>query len=211
MLPRWQDSAGLEETTLLRLALLRDLIRRLHAEKSACMARGQKAESQAFGETEKRLTELRGAATLDAPLDELLLRTSPIRRRTRLLPEALHSFIPKDRFDRYDRQWETAIAAEALSQGWRFWMLDAWVRIADAEEWHHQLGEHLHPHGLILFAESAPDALAAHAPPDLWHGQWHIVLKPRFLTPDFRVQELSGTSDQPQPPRWRLLYSPPHR
>jgi hypothetical protein len=207
-LARWDDAEGLPETTLLRLAMLRDLVRALHSEKSVCLATGKRAESQQFGSLEKKLGELRGAFSLSGRFNELIEAPS-LRKRTRLLPEALFAAIPREKFDRYDRQWESVIAAEAIALGWRFWELDAWVSVREAESWHRQLGEQLIPHGIILFAESISDPPdVVRVPAEVWHGRWTTVLQPSYATPDFRVRSLPGTSLEPAEPRWRMVFSP---
>jgi hypothetical protein len=206
---RWNDSESVEESTLLRLAILRDLMREFHAQRSVLLASGKRAEAQGFREWEARAEAFRSAASLEGPLEELLHSGQPARKRTRLLPEALFSILEKDKFERYDRQWESTIAAEAASLGWRFWHLNAWVQISAVETWHRALSEKLNPHGIVLFAESAADT--AGSDPNLWHGQWLVVLKPRYLTPDFHVRALPGSSETPAPPQWKLVFSPKKR
>lgn len=209
---RWHDSEGLEESTLLRLAVLRDLVRQIHSAKSKALARGAKDEAETYRYWERRIEELRSSAALSGSLDEVLRSTQPIRKRTRLLPDSLFSFIEKEKLERYDRSWEAILAAEAISLGWRFWALDAWVKIPQAEEFHKALGTQLIPHGVLLFAESAEDGAVTET---AWHGRWVVILKPRFLTPDFRVSELPGlvsgvTQDTPSA-NWKLLFSPKKR
>jgi len=205
---RWRDAEGIEESTLLRLAILRELVRELHAEKSKLLARGARPEAQALKVWEKKIEDLKGAASFGGTLAEAIRGDLPTRKRTRLLPESLFHFLPKEKLERYDRVWESAIAAEAATLGWRFWSLTAWVQIHQAEEWHRALSDRLIPHGVLLFAESAD---AVDAAGNLWQGQWLLVLKPRFSTPDFRVRELPGVSLEPAAPLWKLLYSPKQR
>lgn len=205
---RWEQSASIEEKTLLRLAILRDLMRELHAEKSRYLASGNREQAQTLRDWEKQASELKNAASLDGELLELLQGDpASIRKRTRLLPEALFSIVDKEKFERYDRAWESVIAAEAAHQGWRFWTVDAWVRISEAEVWHKALGTQILPHGIVLFAETAPSSETDTHYSELWHGLWTIVMKPRFLTPDFRLKQLPGISLEPEPPQWKLLFS----
>jgi len=208
---RWGDYEGLEETTLIRLAILRDVIRQLHADKSYCLATGMKSDAANFKAIETQIETLRTLGPLEGPLQDILLGTRKLKKRTRTLPEALYSWIPKEKFDRYDRAWETEIAAEASALGWRFWELGAWVKIHDAEKFHHGLNDRLLPNGVLLFAESAFVNPAEEMKGDSWHGRWLVVLKPRFRTPDFRVLELPGVVLEPSPPVWKPLYSPKAR
>lgn len=209
---RWNHCDGLEEATIIRLAILRDLTREMHAEKSRYLALGKKTEAQGFKGIEKAMDELRGAGPLEGDLRGLLSGEIKPRKRTRLLPESLFSFIPKDKFERHDRIWESAIAAEAASLGWCFWRLEAWVSIAQVEDWQRALSSELMPHGVILFAESGSQSVEGGVPSDaladLWQGCWVIVLKSRYRTPDFHVNQLPGSSQIPRPPEWKLLFSP---
>ncbi len=204
---RWEEIEQADETTLVRLSLLRDLVREIHAEKSSLLAKGSRDEASKYRSLENRINDVRSAARLDQPLWQLLDPETEFKKRTRLLPETLFNFIPKNRFERYDRQWECAIAAEAASIGWKFWALDAWVEIPEAENWHRKLSAQLLPHGIILFAETLQDSAVPHDA-DSWHGRWFVVLRPRFLTPNFGVAELPGTRATPHPPRWKLLFTP---
>ncbi len=210
---RWKVCGNLEETTLLRLSILRDLMRKMHAEKSRCMAYGRHTLVQDFNLWEKKIEWLRSAADLSMGLEDAIERADTVRKRTRLIPEALFTFIPREKLERYDRSWEAAIAAEASSLGWCFWQLTAWVRIEAVETWQEQLVDRLIPHGVILFAESSerePDP-KGFSPADSWLGSWHVVLKPQYRTPDFRISQIEGTSPGAKEPEWRILYSPKKR
>jgi hypothetical protein len=218
---KWNDCAGLEETTLIRLAILRDLMTELHAEKSRCLALGMKAEAQSFRKWEGQIEDLRIAAPLEGPIQELLANSKKLRHRTRLLPDSLFSFVAKEKLDRYDRVWESTIAAEASSLGWCFWVLDAWVDMSTVAPFQSGLSDALIPHGVVLFAESAPEPIRKPGQtdlpsdtagnPNLWHGNWFVVLKPRYRTPGFNVEKLPGISQEPVPAQWKLLFSPKKR
>lgn len=213
---KWTHCEGLTEATLIRMSILREMVRELHAEKSQCLARGMRSEIQKYKGWEARLEELRSASSLEGPLRELLNSTTEVRKRTRLIPEAVYSFLTKEKLERYDRAWESALIAEAASLGWCFWALDAWVKISQAEEWHRMLGERLLPNGIVLFAEASPnsgmDGDPAPAPEaSIWAGRWWIVLQARWKTPDFQLDRMPGTSLIPSAPRWKLMYSPPVR
>ncbi len=125
VIERWKVCGNLEETTLLRLSILRDVTRRMHAEKSRCMAYGRKALIEDFREWEEKIEKLRGAAKLDMSLEEAIETSGKIRHRTRLIPESLFNFIDREKLERYDRAWEAVLAAEAATLSWCFWNLTA--------------------------------------------------------------------------------------
>jgi hypothetical protein len=212
---RWRHCDSSPFAGLLRLSILRELMRELHAQKSRSLAAGQREGARALKIWENRLTELRSHPKLEGDLSDLVCGRGDARKRTRLLPEALYSAIPRDKLDRYDRQWETAIAAEACSMGWRFWSLEAWIEITLAEEWNRRLQDQLWPSALVLFAESAESSSASGSrkaqPPStavaplgaasaeggpltpetaLWRGRWILVAEPRFRTP----AEIAGSA-----------------
>jgi hypothetical protein len=142
---------------------------------------------------------------------ELLSTDKELKKRTRLLPEALFSSIPREKLERYDRQWEAAIAAEATHAGWKFWSLEAWVEIPLVEEWNKRLNESLWPHGIILFVENAS---GGEAPNNIWQGRWNVVIHPRFRQEDLSLDfsRWPGAPEQPPvPPRWKLLFTPKSR
>jgi hypothetical protein len=215
---RWRHTEGQPESTLLRLAVLRDIVRSLHAQKSRCLASGRRDLSQALRGWEQRLHELRNQAKLEGELTELVTGSTPIKKRTRLLPEALYAAIDREKLERYDRQWEAVLAAEAASLGWRFWALEAWVEITLVEDWNRALNEQLWPSGLVLFVESSGVQAPAPATDQefpLWRGRWLLVVHPRFKSPEEIALNLSqwpGTPPEaPQPPHWKLLFSPKTR
>lgn len=215
---RWRHCEGAAEATLLRLAILRDIIRALHAQKSTCLATGRRDLVQELKRWETRLHELRSQFKLEGQADlvSLVEGSDPVRKRTRLLPEALFSSIEREKLERYDRQWELALAAEAAALGWRFWALEAWVEITLVEEWNNRLGEQLWPSGIVLFVESSPvqgpavDAGGKESP--LWRGRWIAVVHPRFKSPSeiaLNLAQWPGTPPEPpSPPAWKLLFSP---
>ncbi|MGK5081733.1 hypothetical protein WDW37_00385 [Bdellovibrionota bacterium FG-1] len=208
---RWRHAEGLPEGTLLRLAILREICRLLHAEKSRYLAVGRKDATQSLRKWENRLYDLRCAFKLEDTLLNLIFSTEPVRKRTRLLPEALFSFIERAKLERFDRHWENAIAAEAVAQGWSFWALETWVEITLAEEWDKKLGEQLWPSGLVLFAESSPLSPSGGATDSLWKGRWITVIHPHFKTPTeiaLNLEQWPGTpSEPPSPPIWKFLFS----
>jgi len=209
------DFDGLEEATLLRLGLLRDLLRDLHTEKSRVLAGGksQAAMLESYRTTEQAIERLRSVSPLAGPIEPLLNEPREVRKRTRLLPEALFHSIPKQKFERFDRIWETAIAAEGVQLGWSFWELDAWIEVSAIQHWVERLSDAVSPHGILLFSEGAPPRPGEPAPPPegLWHGLFVLLLKPHFRTPDFGVAKIPGTASTPKSPTWRVLFTPKRR
>lgn len=207
---RWRDAMGLEEETMIRLAILRDIFHALHAEKSQYLSKKLKDDAQQFKPWELRLEELRTAAELKGELMDVFQIDYPIKKKSRFLPEALFSVIAKEKFDRYDRTWEASLAGEAASLGWCFWNLLAWVGVEQASEAHKTLCERLMPHGVVLWAETIEPHKDEPAPsPDspLWHARWIVTLKPQYRTPDFRVSQINGIWRDPEPPVWKILFS----
>lgn len=228
---RWNQCEGPPGGGVLRLAVLRDLSRELHAEKSRCLAEGRRKGVDDLRPLEARIDELRNAASLESAgtLESLVASGQPIRKRTRLIPVGLFAAIPRDRLERFDRLWEGAIAAEACARGWSFWILQAWVEIALAEDFHRALGELLWPRGVILFAESAAagptgQAVSARSPMSaaqenrscdlaspLWAGLWTMVFSPDVGSPEdlrLRLSALPGGSEVPAPASWKLVFTP---
>lgn len=201
----WRDAATLPEATLLRLAILRDILGAIHAEKSVLLSRGSRQDAQGFQLQEKRLERLRQSATLPATLEEALNQDTEFKKRTRLIPDALYQVIDREKLERYDRAWEFTLAGEASYLGWKFWALKVWVEISGAEAFHRALSDRLNPNGLVLYAETVPgsDTSGEH-----WHGQWIVLLKPRYFTPDFRIAELPAATRGKTSPEWKLLFSP---
>jgi hypothetical protein len=211
----WRLCDGVSGSSLLRLAILRDLLRSLHAEKSRCLATGKKNEAQQFRYWEQRIEDLRQGVDLKGELADLLREGITLRRRTRLIPQGLLAALGAEKLQRYDRKWESEIAAEACALGWKFWTLQSWVSIPLAEDWNRRLGERLWPNGIVLYVESLRQSPPGPSEP-LWKGQWTVLLQPGYHSP----QELSLDFDrwpgapessplaQSEPPAWKLLFSP---
>jgi hypothetical protein len=228
---RWRHCEGQADSTLLRLSILREVMRELHAQKSRCLAKGQRDMAKNLRAWENRLTELRSQPKLEGDLSELVLGKSELRKRTRLLPEALYGAIPREKLERYDRQWESNLAAEACALGWRFWSLEAWVEITLAEEWNRRLNDQIWPSALVLYTESAestppigkgtarPPSTAVSTDMAVWRGRWILVADPRFKTPAEMSTAAASNMAQwpgspPEPPsqaQWKLLFSPKMR
>ena len=214
---KWQDSEGLPQMNLIRLGLLRETLQNLHSEKSRCLAEGRKQAAQAIRSWEQKIEELKDLPLLGNLME--LVQSSPLPsttqlKRKRLLPEALYNRMDREKLERYDRKWESAIAAEAISLNWHFWVLDSWVHIPFLEEWNKTLTEKLWPHGLILFTETSVADHAEIVQEDedsaFWRGSWMTVLAPNFRDP----KELSLNSNYwpgavlkaPTPPQWKPIY-----
>jgi hypothetical protein len=215
-LDRWLDCEGLPEMTLLRLALLRELIHNLHSEKSRCLASGKREEVKSIKEWETRLEDLRESSVLSGSLMDLLEDPSHIQKRKRILPEALFQNLDREKLVRYDRKWESTIAAEAATLGWNFWFLDSWVNIALLEEWNANLNEKLWPHGLVLFVESADvktnEVSSEGGEIELWRGCWLTVIHPEFNDPNDLSLNLNrwpaAPQEPPTPVQWKMIH--PH-
>ena len=205
--PLWAECSEQPETLLLRLCLLRGLIRKLHAEKSKYLARGLKKECLDIKEWERKLSELKDASSLqfDLPALDEHIESPGFKKKKRLLPEAFFRVFERQKFDRYDREWEAAMASEAIQAGWRFWSLKAWVKIDQVEGWEQRLSDRLWPHGAILFAESGT-LLNSY-----WEGTWTLVLHPKYKHPEELLLHFDPNPKVPQeteakPYSWKLLF-----
>jgi hypothetical protein len=204
----WNQTAGRPETTLLRLAILREIIRNIHARKSHFLATGRKTISQGLDQRETFLNELRHRTQLEGSLKEYLLGNVSVPGQPRILSDELLASIGKEKLTRHDRQWEAALAAEAAVLGWSFWSLEVWVEITQVEQWNLKLNELLWPRGLVLFVESGAATRVSEL---LWQGRWILTL-PAGVHPseEFKLTDgpWPGTPNQPpSPPTWKLLFS----
>ncbi len=209
---KWAQCESLPEESLLRLCLLREITRQLHTAKSQLIGTGKKESADQIRALEQRIHKLREAARLAGPLAGLLDQTEhPPGKRPKLLPTALLNHIPRDRFERYDRQWEMLIAAEAVHLGWSFWALSAAVEIEHLEAFDGGLRERMWPNGLVLFSETD----AAESPPasggiqgTRWSGRWIILLHPRIRnSADLRIEWSTLPGIEESKMKWRLLFS----
>jgi hypothetical protein len=144
----------------------------------------------------------------------LLIDTEPLPKRSRMLPELLFAKLEREKLTRYDRKWEAAIAAEAVSVKWPFWCLDTWVQIPLIEEWDQTFVENLWPRGMILFSESSSsiDKWQNHSEndPGVWRGRWNIILDRKFKGPEelsLKLDQWPGApSNAPARPQWKRLF-----
>lgn len=208
----WNQISGAPQAALLRLSILRDLQRTVHAERSRCLASGQKETCNSLTAWEERLDRLRQASSLEGDLKTVLDNALKAKKRTRLLPESVFAVIDREKLERYDRLWEQAIAAEACALGWNFWTLEAWVEINAAEAWTRNLAEQLWPNGTLLFVDNA-DFIEPATPGGqaLWKGSWVVLLEPRFQSAkDIGIDVTSWDGSPygpPSAPQWKRIFS----
>jgi hypothetical protein len=207
---RWRVAGGKPDSDLLRLAVTRDLMHSLHAEKSRFLSKGQRDEASKMKAYEKKIDEIRSSAPLSAELRDILSGSAPLKKRTRLLPEALFGVLSREKFERYDRQWEAALASEANQIGWDFYGLDAKLEIQKIDEWNNRLKEHIWPNGIVLFVESVSLESEKGTQPATWQGRWIIVIKSQ-LNSNLLSTDLSNWPGTQGPVTWKLLFSSKNR
>lgn len=207
----WTQCADLPEEGLLRLSLLRDAMRKLHAEKSSLLARGDRSQVALIKSWEDKVHRLREAPTLRGELMAQLEGEIAAGRRSRILPQALYNQISRERLERYDRQWENLLAAEACQLGWRFWALSGKVAIDRTSESDLALQSALWPNAVVLFSEPATDVDGG-IEGEFWHGRWLMVIEPHFKSAEDLHLNLAGIpGGVPDSWRWKLLFSPRSR
>ncbi len=205
---RWKNTTGTEESTLLRLVILRDLARKLHSERSQRLASGKKDLLSVLKSWEIKAEELRKCSPLEGDLQDLLEGKTILQKRTRLLPDTFFTHLEREKIERYDRQWEYAIAAEACIIRWRFWALEAWIQISEIEAWNHKLEDILWPNGVTLFTENTSQSIQG----ELWQGRWVLVLHSKYRSPEdlsLGLSRWAGSPEKPPSPiKWKMLFSP---
>jgi len=196
---RWQDAEAHEGQILLRLSLLRDLARALHAEKSRILSHGTSGEARAIQRTENKIESLKSNSLSTSTLEEALQSNEAPRIRESL-PGKLFEVVDADKLQRSDRQWELAIAAEALRLRWNFWSVKGTIPIEQIEKVGLALERSIWPHGVSLFA----DSLDFSSKPPQWEGVWtmvfHAKIDPQALFPGTQHPDFSL-------PKWKLLFS----
>jgi hypothetical protein len=205
---RWKNAAGFDETTLLRLAILRDLARHLHTERSRSLAHGKKDQVANLKNWEAKAEELRKCSPLDGDLQNLLEGKVALQKRTRLLPDQFFTHMDRAKIERYDRQWEYALAAEACFIRWKFWALETWVHIPEIQNWNQKLEDILWPNGVVLFSENVSKEMRD----DMWNGRWILILHSKYRTPEelsLGLDRWVGSPEKPPTPtKWKMLFSP---
>ncbi|MCC7440408.1 MAG: hypothetical protein IT285_02175 [Bdellovibrionales bacterium] len=206
--PLWSEAGRSQHPRLLRLVLLRDLVRTLHAERSRLMSVHQPGRAEALSELEPLLESLRPDALVEVTLTALVTLKLGLKRqkaRPPEIPDSLAARLGAGKLNRYDRLWEGEIAVEGQLQGWNFWNLDAWVEITRAEQFHQALGQRLWPVAVVLFVEAAPVEEAnpgVESDPPRWRGRWYLVARPDWTPPSGPLQNLPGGDMEPG--RWTV-------
>lgn len=207
----WDEVASFSSKNLLRLSILRDYAQSIHARKSKFLAKGKTVESRSLLQWEKRLESFRDFTSLEGQWDEFVgksLETAPRKKRT--LPQGLLSVILREKFERYDRHWEAALASEAIENRWNFWCFTVSMEIHQIEEWNREFQKHLWPRGLVLFVESSnQNSESVPAIEPVWQGRWIVVLDPGVKSPEKAFgnpASQSSTLTLALSPRWTLLY-----
>ena len=173
---RWKNTQGRMEIYLLRLAILRDFVRKVHIEKSEAMVRGESKDAiQRLSDLETRLVELRDRSSLEGTLQNLVARKPVTPPRPCSLPKGLLATLGPDKLERIDRDWEAAIASEACKIGWEFWAFDVAIPLARAEEQDTEIGTALGLNGIVLYVEASP-VLKANAS-GTWGGRWVVICR----------------------------------
>ena len=176
---RWKNTQGRMEIYLLRLAILRDFVRKVHVEKSEAMVRGDAKDAiRRLSDLETRMVELRDRSTLEGTLQTLVAQSPTSPPRPRPLPKALLATLGPDKLERIDRDWEASIASEACKIGWEFWAFDIAIPLARAEEQDSELGAALGLNGVVLYVEASP--VLKPNTPGIWGGRWVIVCRPGY-------------------------------
>lgn len=202
---RWNRCAELPETSLLRLAVLRDIIHYLHAEGSRCLAQSGRSKAKGLSLIRPKVDALRYVDLTSGSLLDVLSRTHHRKSVHRALPEEIVSLIGREKLQRYDRKWEAEMIAEAASCGWELWHLTASVRIESAEPFHRELCEALWPQAIVLFVEPADDSPISAGPAANagWRGRWLITFKPGS---DPAGQSLPSRGISTDPAIWTRLF-----
>jgi hypothetical protein len=153
--------------------------------------------------TRTRIEQLRQAATLTGDFLKLIANPGNAGTRTRLPPDGLLNIVGREKFERHDRAWETAIASEAAAQGWSFLELTTDIPVERAETWSRDLAEKLWPNGVVLFVESAStdNVIGSN-----WRGRWLLAINPRLTGPEKLAAEISATSGISVLPQVRTLF-----
>ncbi len=181
---KWQEVATHHDQRLLRLAILRDLYREVHARISQPSATS--SDTLALKILQPCLEALRDSRKLPENWDELF-RTStrpPSAPVSEPLSDPVLEAFGRERILRYDRKWEAALATEARLAGWSLWTATLELKLTDVGAANDRLISELWPGGICLFCEPAPPT-KNHAEPKhgYWRGRWWIALEPSVTAP----------------------------
>ncbi|MEK6704490.1 MAG: hypothetical protein AABZ06_01750 [Bdellovibrionota bacterium] len=199
---RWKALGRRHDASVLKLAILRNMSRDVHAQKSRDLSSsspGETSENDAvLLELERILDNLR-SSTLDSNDLETLLKNTAPPLAERTLPKGLLAIIPSEKLLRRDRVWEAAIIAEGLNYHWHIWTLSASIPVAEVENWNNILADILWPGGILLYVESQDDGTNGKT----WHGKWITLLAPEIDPLKFQAKLQTFDS---KPPVWELIY-----
>ena len=215
--PRWKEAASQKAVArLLRLVLLRELYGRLHACKSAFLARQafegvaraddaeHKIQAWAFGDLAE-LPETLADLTRAAPSGTS--GTATWAERLAGLPSDLIDALGRERLERgaslaqqgslTDRPWELLLVCEARRSGCEFWSLQASCPIAEAEHLQLSVAGALWPQGALLSTRT----LGIHSDTRTWEGQWQVALDSGPGSAGIRKRIPGRWSPLPEAPR----------
>ena len=174
----WTSVEAKPESVLIRLSVLRDFSRTIHAELSVVLATPAATQSSLADLDALDRHIAQGLHLRTLPLDaeawlkgKVLGPVATVRRK--IFPE-FFEVLARDRIERYDRAWEREIVAEAIAIGWEIRSIEAWVDVLDAQGWETRFSQRIRAHGVVLFAESA------YVDDARWKGRWIFVVKPGF-------------------------------
>ena len=219
----WAQTETLPEKHLLRLVLLRDLSRALHAQRSRLIALGKREESHELRDAEKALEAMKFHRPFEEmPLESLVeswIQRSKFKKNEDAgptpppLPEDLVKTLDSKKIFRLDREWELSLIAHAVDQGWAFWSLRLAVKIMELEDWQTTFSQALWPKGIVLWTESVEQThprKSATSDEPVWEGRWITAIHPKVKTPSLlklKLESFPGYFPSPKP-QWELLYAP---
>ena len=209
---RWQEAetaapapAGL---VVLRLSVLRDFAYFLHAEKSRALSNAAPTAVGELQSLENRLEVARAREVFQCHrLEEALnLAAQAPARKLPDLSEAILGTVDRSKLERFDRQWERAIAEAAAAANWEFWAVEAKIPIDAIEAAGLHLRQVLWPQGVPLYAESRGFSDGPSPGSPCWLGQW-IWVGAASTVPSQSFRSLQGQyfSDL----RWTQLFPGP--
>jgi hypothetical protein len=203
-------SATSDAARLQKLQLLREFSSELHAGRSIALASGQQEWAEQMLALESSMMKLRKGHPLTGSLQDCLARPDHPVGISRSFSPDFEQAVGTEPFERFDRTWEKALALEALQIGWRFWALDAWVMIQQADQFHRSLGASLGTRGIVLFVEGTPGRSASSPSqgPMLWPGRWWIVLESGLDPLNLELADIPGLSLSHEGLKWNLLFPP---
>lgn len=158
----------------LKLSLLREWSRQIHAHTSRLLARGKGDEARLNQSHESWVDALPRHEWQELSWPELLTRPE---LRTAAAEAKLPASTPPEwrvRLERGDRRWEREIWIEAVRARWQGFELRAQVPIRLVEAWNEALSKTLWPRGVVLLTEAGDPPIEG----DRWNGRWLAVADP---------------------------------